>query len=347
LEELREELHRAQTTAANCKSMEVQLEQCNDAWKEKFLALEARFKAEQLDATLRIEEAARKAELKSQEEIRRLQVELEAVEYKSARSSEDLNSQRRADMERLQREVHFAKESESSTCEEERKRAVEVSRLQSELDLQQEETLRFTEQLQKFKQRASDLEEELAREKAEARRYQLEQANARTREAETEDLNVRLKQVTEERDQLESDFAHLKNANNQRQEECKQLKASVLEEREHIKLLEAAKQKWIAEANLVVTPAQLDSDTILLSQSASSVVSTERASFRQTRLSSKDAASEILFNVDLTEDESPVNKTGAQVDAIVMKEVIHRVEADIEEESTSSEEDTSIDLRGT
>merc|ERR1712118_546502 len=87
--------------------------------------------------------------------------------------------------------------------------------------------------------------------------------------SETEDLRLRLKQVTDERDRLESVFTHIKKANSQRENECKQLRSSITEDRQHVRLLQSQLQTCKAEVTSMAARAQLDSDAVVLRNSIS------------------------------------------------------------------------------
>lgn len=321
IQELSSELSISKAATAQCKTLEAELEKCNKDWKEKCDALEERLRANEGSVARRIDEAIRDVELRAKEEHERLRLELQAVRGEDARARDAANQRAQAELERLRSELQVARDVERRTRDEAQQRELDGSRLRREVEELKEEVSRAAEQLRTSDRNVQELTEQLEVEKDQFSQHS----------SEIEELRKRLRIVSEQRDQLDSDVGHLKRANAQRDEECLQLRASVREEQNAVKLLQKEIETRKAEASMAMARAKLTSDSERIRRlsgevSVSEVSPMSRATSLASRadlvevresevrkasaVSARDSSSSAqMFDVDLTsEQDLPISR---------------------------------------
>jgi chromosome segregation ATPase len=267
LEQLRAELQNAQDSASECKRLELQLEQCNNEWRYKFDALEGRYKHGEAAGSRRMEEAVREAELKGQEELAVLRLELQAVKDESGRTYHDHQASQ-DEISRLRHDVQAARDAEQMLKGQIAEQALEILKLRENDEKYREDVSLKTDKLRGLERSNKDLLEELEREKAGARdrsmdadsqRRQLELTLEQIRD-QAEELKINLQRVTQQRDRLDSDLQSLKKAAEQRHEECEQLRKTIREQQYGAKSLQLELQSRKAQNSADASKAQLEED---------------------------------------------------------------------------------------
>jgi len=201
--------------------------------------------------------------------------------------------------------------------------------LQVTLQQHQDSNHKSAERLQILEQRTRDSEEELLRERAFAKKRGIAvDAQQQSHEREmsristaTDELHSKLREVTFHRDQLSSDLQHLKDANTQREEECKKLRNSIHIEKDQVKILHAELQTAKVEVsnaalrtqhqvggNQSVAESIRTSSTTVTSTQAPVVTSsfsggtTRTTDMRTSQIHGFESQTSQMFNIDLTED---------------------------------------------
>lgn len=300
LAELKLELDTAQVSMTQAKTLEQQLEQTNIDWKVKLEVLEARFQENEAASLRRLEEAEREAEARGREEINRLSRELQAIRSESDRAVDDVERRGQDEIARLRAELQAQREKDRSARETVQRYEIEISQLRSDLELQQDAVSQASDKLRKLERTIQEKNEELDRERAEARRRSSSvQDQQRSFEVEltkltsdSEELRLKLKKVVEERDMLDSDLQHYKKANAQREEECKNLRASISEERNLTRLLQRELETRKAEVNVAEKRESIISRQSLGGSSG----------FQGSRQGSMRGSAAGMIDVDLTDD---------------------------------------------
>lgn len=226
--ELMARLRESQAFVVRRGSLQEQLQRCNSDWHERVELLEARMRQHQSDTEIRMKEVVRNIEMRSEEEAEQLRAQIEASRAASSRSRDEVQRRLQEDIDMLGSQLQATRRTCGRLDEARQNQDNDVERLEIALQAQVKEAQAKEAQTRQVEDLIRDLARQLEGVKS---RDLLDltpmEVTISQSTNELEELQRKVAAAEASRNQLSSDFDHMKKAIDQRTKEGESLRESI------------------------------------------------------------------------------------------------------------------------